>query len=54
MITNYARFTREIKSRIAMAKADFNNKKTYSSHQHIGLKFKGGIFKVLHVEHSLV
>jgi hypothetical protein len=28
MITNYARCTRKIKSRIAMAKAEFNNKKT--------------------------
>jgi hypothetical protein len=28
MITNYARCTREIKSRIAMAKAAFNKKKT--------------------------
>jgi hypothetical protein len=28
MVTNYARCTREIKSRIAMAKAVFNKKKT--------------------------
>jgi hypothetical protein len=28
MITNDARYTREIKSRIAMAKAEFNKKKT--------------------------
>jgi hypothetical protein len=38
MITNDARCTREIKSKIAMAKAAFNKKKTF--HQQTGLKFK--------------
>jgi len=38
-ITNDARCTREIKSRIANAKAALNNKKTLY-HQQIGLKFK--------------
>jgi hypothetical protein len=37
-IKNDARYTREIKSRIAMAKAGFNMKKTF--HQQIGFKFK--------------
>jgi hypothetical protein len=52
MITNYARFTREIKSRIAMAKAAFNKKKTF--YQQTGLKFKEETSKVLHLEHSFV
>jgi hypothetical protein len=39
MITNDARSTREIKSRIAMAKAAFSKKKKMVKHQ-IGLKFK--------------
>jgi hypothetical protein len=38
MITNDGRSTREIKSRIAMAKGTFNKKKTF--HQQIGRKFK--------------
>jgi hypothetical protein len=54
MMTNYAKCAREIKSRIAMAKAEFNKRKKYSFHQHIGLKFKEGTCEVLHVEHSLV
>jgi hypothetical protein len=40
MITNDARCTREIKSRIAMVKAAFNKKKNIF-HQQIGLQFKG-------------
>jgi hypothetical protein len=39
MITNYARYTREIKSRTAMAKAAFNRTKILFNQQ-IGLKFK--------------
>jgi hypothetical protein len=38
MITNDTRCTREIKSRIAMAKAAFDKEKTF--HQQTGLKFK--------------
>jgi hypothetical protein len=52
MITNDARCTREIKSRIAMTKAAFNKKKTF--HQQIGLKLKEETSKVLHLEHSFV
>jgi len=37
MITNNERCTREVKYRIAMAKAAFNKKKTF--HQQIGLQF---------------
>jgi hypothetical protein len=51
-ITNDARCTCEIKSRIAMAKSAFNKKKTF--HQKIGLKFKEESSKVLHLEHSFV
>jgi hypothetical protein len=39
MITSDARCTREIKSRITMAKAAFNKKKT-PLYQQSGLKFK--------------
>jgi hypothetical protein len=52
MITNGARCTREIKSRIAKTKAAFNKKKTF--HQQTGLKFKEETSKVLHLEHSFV
>jgi hypothetical protein len=38
MVTYGARCTREIKSRIVVAKAAFNNKKTL--HQQNGFKFK--------------
>jgi hypothetical protein len=38
VITNDARCTRKIKSRIAMAKAAFNRKKSF--HQQIGVEFK--------------
>jgi hypothetical protein len=37
MITDDARFTLEIKCRLAMAQADFNKKKTF--HQQTGLTF---------------
>jgi hypothetical protein len=49
MITNHSRCTGEIKSRIAMAKAAFNNKKTLCT-----CKFKEENSKVLHLEHSFV
>jgi hypothetical protein len=52
MITNAARCTREIKSRIAMTKAAFDKKKTF--HQHIGLKCKEETIKFLHLEHSFL
>jgi hypothetical protein len=52
MVTNDARCTREIKSKIAMAKAAFNKKKTL--HQQTGLKFKEETSKMLHLEHSFV
>jgi hypothetical protein len=42
-ITNYARYTREIKPRIAMAKAKFNKK--ISFHQQIVVKVKEEIRK---------
>ena len=45
MITNDAKCTREIKSRIVMAKAAFDRKKTF--HQQIGLKFKEETNKML-------
>jgi hypothetical protein len=51
LITNYARCTREIKFRIAMAKAAFNKKTLY---QQIGLKFKEESSEMLHLEHSFV
>jgi hypothetical protein len=53
MITNDAKCTREIKSRVALAKATFNEKKTYFQQQ-IGLKFKEGTSKVLNLEHRFV
>jgi hypothetical protein len=49
MITNDARCTREIKSRIAMAKAAFNKKKTK-----LDLNFKKTSCEVLHLEHSYI
>jgi hypothetical protein len=45
MVTNDARCTSAIKSRIAMAKAAFN-KKTF--HQQTGLKFKEETSEMLH------
>ena len=40
MLTEDERFTREIKSSIAMAKAVFNKKKKKRFYQQIGLKFE--------------
>jgi hypothetical protein len=50
-ITNDARYTCEIASRIAVAKAAFN-KKTF--HRQIWLRFKEETSEVLHLEHSIV
>jgi hypothetical protein len=50
MITNDARCTREIESRIVMAKAAFNRKKTIFFNKQIGLKAETTI--VLHLERS--
>jgi hypothetical protein len=59
-VTNYlpyifiaGRCTREIKSRIAMAKAAFNKKKTLF-YQQTGLKFEEETSKMLHLEHGFV
>jgi hypothetical protein len=52
MVTNDARFTREIKYRIAMAKAAFSKKKTF--HQQTGLAFKEATNEVLQLVHSFV
>jgi hypothetical protein len=54
MITNDARCTREIKSRIAMAKAALNKKKKNLFQQQTGLKFKEETGKVLYLEHCFV
>jgi hypothetical protein len=53
VITNNARCTREIKSRIAMAKAAFNKKKNLFTSK-LEFKFKEETSKVLHLEHSFV
>ena len=50
--TKDASCTREIKSRIAMAKAAFNKKKTL--HEQMELKFKEGNDTVLDLGHSFV
>ena len=52
MLTNDGRCTREIKSRIAMAKAAFNKTRTF--YQQIGLKFEEETNKMLHLEHGFV
>ena len=52
MLTNNGRCTCEMKSRIAMAKAAFNKKKTF--YQHTGLKFEEETSKMLHLEHGFV
>jgi hypothetical protein len=52
MITNETRFTREIKSRIAMAKAAFNKKETI--HQQSVLKFWEEACKLLHLVHRFL
>jgi hypothetical protein len=52
MITNDARCTCEIKSRIAMTKAAFHKKKTF--HQQIGLKYKEETSKMPHLEYIFI
>ena len=53
VITNDARFTHEMKYRIAMAKAAFSKKKK-TFHQQIGLTFKDATNEVLQLVHSFV
>jgi hypothetical protein len=53
MITSDARCTREIKSRIAMAKSSIQQEEEYF-HQQTGLKYKEETSKVLHLEHSFL
>jgi hypothetical protein len=53
MITNDARCTREIKFKIAMAKAAFNKKETLFTRE-LDLKSEEEICKMLHLEHSFV
>ena len=50
MITNDARCTPEIKSRIATTNATFNKTKTFQ--QQIGLEFRVESSKLLHLGHS--
>jgi hypothetical protein len=52
MITTDARCTREIKSRIAIAKATFNSNLTF--HQQIELKLKEKTSEVLQFEQNIV
>ena len=52
MLTNDGRCTCEINSRIAMAKAAFNKKKTF--YQQIGHKFEEETSKMLHLERGFV
>ena len=51
ILTNDGRCTREIKSKIVMAKAAFNKKTLY---QQTGLKFEEETSKMLHLEHGFV
>jgi hypothetical protein len=50
---NYSKCTREIKSRIAMAKAAFN-KKTFLFTSNLNLDLREKLVKLLHFEHSFV
>jgi hypothetical protein len=52
MMTNHTRCTREIKSWLAMKKAEFNRRTFF--YQRIGLKLKKEPSKVLHLEQSFV
>jgi len=52
ILTNDVRCTRDMKSRIAMAKAVFKKKTLFTSK--LDLKFKEVTRKVLHVEYSFV
>jgi hypothetical protein len=51
MITDDARYTRKIKSKIVMEKAVFSRKETFF-HQKIGLKFKDESVEVLYFGRS--
>ena len=53
MSTNEGRCFREIKSRIAMAKAAFNKKKNLFTST-LDLKFEEDTSKMLHLEHGFV
>jgi hypothetical protein len=53
MITNDARYTREIKARIDMAKAGFNKKRALFTSK-LDLRAKEETSEVLHLEHSFV
>ena len=53
ILTNDGRYTFEIKSRIAMAKAAFSKKKTFF-YQQTGLKFEEETSKMLHLEHGFI
>ena len=52
MLTNDARCTRDMKSRLAMAKAVWKKKTLFTSK--LDLKFKEETNKVIHVQYSLV
>ena len=54
MITNDARCTREIKSRIVTAKAAFNKRKTLDFTSKLDINLSKKLSKVLHLEHSFV
>jgi hypothetical protein len=52
MITKYARYTREVQSRIVITKAAFNKKKTL--HQQFRFKFNKETGKMLRLELACV
>jgi hypothetical protein len=52
MITKEARYTREVQSRIVIAKAAFNNKKTF--HQQFRFKFSKETSEMLRLELTCV
>jgi hypothetical protein len=54
MVTNDARWTREIKSGIAMAKAEFSRRRIDSVNLRIGRRFKEEPGEVLHLEHNVL
>jgi hypothetical protein len=51
-MVNDAKCTREIKSRIAMTKAAFDEKKTFR--REVALKYKEKTCKELNLEHNIV
>jgi hypothetical protein len=53
MIINDARYTREVKSRIATAKPPFNKKKAVTTSR-LDLNLRNKTSKVLHLGHSIV